>query len=173
MANSALVKTNNINVASTTSTKFQIDSANSGPQLKNSSGVMQVRDSGDAAFAKLSVLTPTADENAATKAYVDGRATVLTKVLTGTTDATAGNTVNVAHGLTASKIVAIHGNVYSYNRYTPMNYYSINGPGAYPGGYDWTAWWDATNVKVMTCGISDYSGNVTNAAFTIIVFYTE
>jgi len=75
MANSALVKTNNINVASTTSTKFQIDSANSGPQLKNSSGVMQVRDSGDAAFAKLSVLTPTADENAVTKAYADAMST--------------------------------------------------------------------------------------------------
>jgi hypothetical protein len=73
MGNSALSKQFPINTASTTSATFQVDSANTGPKLKNSSGVMQIRDSADAAFAKLSVLTPTADENATTKLYVDAR----------------------------------------------------------------------------------------------------
>lgn len=39
----------------TTSTTFQIDSGNSGPKLKNSSGVVQLRNSADSAYADLEV----------------------------------------------------------------------------------------------------------------------
>lgn len=44
----------------TTATSFQIDSGNTGPRIKNSSGTMQVRNAGDSALANIEVATITA-----------------------------------------------------------------------------------------------------------------
>lgn len=51
MANSANAKNFPINTSTTTSDTFQIDSENSGPKLKNNSGVLEVRNEADDAYA--------------------------------------------------------------------------------------------------------------------------
>ena len=56
MANSANAKNFPINTSSTTSATFQVDSANSGPKIKNNAGIMEVRDSADSVYAQLKQL---------------------------------------------------------------------------------------------------------------------
>lgn len=46
----------------TTQTSFQIDSTNTGPRIKNSGGTLQVRNSGDSAFAPMQALSFTAGD---------------------------------------------------------------------------------------------------------------
>jgi hypothetical protein len=57
-------------IRGTFETLFQI--GKNGPQIKNNAGVMQIRNSTDAAFNRLQVATPTAADDAVTKSYADG-----------------------------------------------------------------------------------------------------
>jgi len=73
---------------------FQI--GKSGPQMKNNSGTIEFKNNGDSAFANVSVLTPTLDDHAATKNYVDTQSigTDFTRIIRFTINTTAAQSSN-------------------------------------------------------------------------------
>jgi hypothetical protein len=77
----------------TTAAAFQVDSSSSGPKLKNNSGVLEVRNAADNAYADLKVANLTVDGTittvTATELRVDDNAIVLNKNVTGTPDTDA------------------------------------------------------------------------------------
>lgn len=91
-----------------------------------------------------------------------GESSVKVKTLTGTTDAVAGNTVSVAHGVTLAKIISL---CVLVNDGTTM--YAPSSPTA-TEEFSFTA--DATNVNVIN-GVAAVT--ILSQPFVITVIYEE
>lgn len=85
------------------------------------------------------------------------------KRLTGTTAAAEGGAVNVAHGLTGSKIISMTGSV----QYTTNS--GVCFGGSVSAGYAWYISHDATNITVANDNTN--SENILSKPFTILIFY--
>jgi len=86
----------------TESTYFQIDNTNSGPMLKNNSGVMEVRSNGDADYANLRVEALVIEEGLVMGAALTGATAITTSgVLTGASLVVSGTVTGVTN-LTAN-----------------------------------------------------------------------
>ena len=84
------------------------------------------------------------------------------KVYTGTMSATQGGSVNIAHGLTGSKIVQVSGVIF----YTTGSVVPI--PGNQPGYQSYLAT-DITNINVTS--VASNSGSIVGLPFTVTVWY--
>lgn len=91
-----------------------------------------------------------------------GDAAIKVKKLTGTTDAAAGNTVTVAHGVTLGKIISLSGGV---NDGTTL--YCPSSPAA-ADEFSLTA--DATNVSVTNGAAAT---TILNQPFVLTLIYEE
>jgi len=94
---------------------FQIDNDNSGPKLKNDSGDLQVRNSGDSAFLNIEVLDPTTAQHAVTKTYLEthyGKIASGTKMFFYENTAPTGWTIDTAP---ADSLLSIKGGSQDYN----------------------------------------------------------
>jgi len=87
------------------------------------------------------------------------------KRLTGTTAEAEGGYVQIAHGLTASKIISVTGHVYST---AASEYVSL---GEFTAEYRWRVTYSATNI-VVTLHPTE-SGNILSQSFIITIFYEE
>jgi hypothetical protein len=94
-----------------------------------------------------------------------GAPAIKMKKLTGTTASTQGGIVNVAHGLTPSKILDVQIAVnYSGSGYVPLHH-------TYSAGYNVDCSWAATNIDVLN--VPANSANVLSKPFTIMITYEE
>lgn len=92
------------------------------------------------------------------------------KKLTGTTPAAEGGTISVAHGLSSAKIIGIQVFVAYGGAGTGMITGASGGSAPF-GEYDYTAWFDATNVIL---GLhSTFSATILSKPFTVLITYEE
>lgn len=93
-----------------------------------------------------------------------GQSTTHTKKLTGTTAATQGAEVTVAHGLTASKIISVTGLVSSAGFYFPLGQ-------AWLAGREVGLYVNTTNIHVSNSATN--SGSALSEPFVLVVTYEE
>lgn len=86
------------------------------------------------------------------------------KKLTGTTGATEGSTINIAHGLTAAKIIGFDVLVNANNNLIPMAFVDV-------AEFEFNAFIDPTNVKVNLS--STNSANLLSNTVTVLLTYEE
>ena len=108
--------------------------------------------------------TSTLEVNGFTKMGNDAPA-IKVKKLTGTTASTQGGDVNIAHGLTFSKILSVSVLVESETTtYTPPSYTIIS-------GYEYN--YDVYNSTVWIFNIAGNSGNILSKPFKVMITYEE
>lgn len=89
------------------------------------------------------------------------------KILTGTTAATQGGSIGIAHGLNFSKIIGVSGSVQMVAGSPGLwlcTDYKTNAGGAF------SVWFDATNVSVGND--SNNSGLILSKPFRLVIHYT-
>ena len=100
---------------------------------------------------------------------VDGSGNVGTKIkykkITGTTPASQGNLISVAHGLTSTKIVSIDAVVHQASGEGCSNSYTVS------AGFQYDYSYDSTNAFITLTASN--SANILSKSFTIIIGYEE
>jgi hypothetical protein len=87
------------------------------------------------------------------------------KKLTGTTSASQGGSVSIAHGLTVSKILSVTILVeYFTDAFVPASY-------QYNTGYEFTFWMTASQINVVN--VAGNSVNVLSKPFKILITYEQ
>jgi hypothetical protein len=95
-----------------------------------------------------------------------GAPAIKMKKLTGTTGATQGDTVSVAHGLTVSKIISVTGMVfYSATDFVTQAYRTNS------TGFEFLVSGDSTTIDVTT--VPGNSANILSKSFTCLLTYEE